>query len=86
MTLYLAQQRWNRFWGSKENNSALSAYLDGQLPQGLEDVPLNPAEAEGDLVELALAWEAWWMERSPELREYLDEAAAIDCAGDGRSG
>jgi 3-oxoacyl-[acyl-carrier-protein] synthase II len=77
VTLYIAQQRWNRFWGSKENNSALSAYLDGQL-KGLEDVPLNPAEAEGDLVELALAWEAWWMERSPELREYLDEAAAID--------
>jgi 3-oxoacyl-[acyl-carrier-protein] synthase II len=77
VTLYIAQQRWNRFWGSKENNSALSAYLDGQL-KGLEDVPLNPADAEGDLAELALAWEAWWMERSPELREYLDDAAAID--------
>ena len=77
--LYLAQQRWNRFWGSRENNSALSAYLDGKL-KGLEDVPLNPAEADGDLdlMELSLAWEAYWMERSPELREYLDEAAAID--------
>jgi 3-oxoacyl-[acyl-carrier-protein] synthase II len=77
VTLHIAQQRWNRFWGSGENNSALGAYLDGKL-KGLEDVPLNPAEAEGDLVELALAWEAYWMERSPELREYLDEAAAID--------
>jgi 3-oxoacyl-(acyl-carrier-protein) synthase len=77
VTLHMAQQRWNRFWGSRENNSALSAYLDGQL-KGLEDVPLNPSEAEGDLVELSLAWEAYWMERSPELREYLDEAAAID--------
>jgi 3-oxoacyl-(acyl-carrier-protein) synthase len=77
VTLYIAQQRWNRFWGSKENNSALGAYLDGQL-KGLEDVPLNPAEAEGDLAELARDWEAYWMERSPELREYLDEAAAID--------
>jgi 3-oxoacyl-[acyl-carrier-protein] synthase II len=77
VTLHMAQQRWNRFWGSRENNSALGAYLDGQL-KGLEDVPLNPADAEGDLVELSLAWEAYWMERSPELREYLDEAAVID--------
>jgi 3-oxoacyl-[acyl-carrier-protein] synthase II len=77
VTLYLAQQRWNRFWGSRENNSALSAYMEGHL-KGLEDVPLNPADAEGDLVELSLAWEAYWMERSPELREYLDEAASID--------
>ena len=77
VTLYLAQQRWNRFWGSRENNSALGAYLDGEL-KGLDDVPLNPADAEGDLVELSLAWEAYWMARSPELREYLDEAAAID--------
>jgi 3-oxoacyl-[acyl-carrier-protein] synthase II len=77
VTLHMAQQRWNRFWGSRENNSALGAYLDGQL-KGLNDVPLNPADAEGDLVELSLAWEAYWMERSPELREYLDEAAAID--------
>jgi 3-oxoacyl-[acyl-carrier-protein] synthase II len=77
VTLHMAQQRWNRFWGSRENNSALGAYLDGQL-KGLDDVPLNPADAEGDLVELSLAWEAYWMERSPELREYLDEAAVID--------
>jgi 3-oxoacyl-[acyl-carrier-protein] synthase II len=77
ITLHIAQQRWNRFWGSRENNSALGAYLDGQL-KGLDDVPLNPADAEGDLVELSLAWEAYWMERSPELREYLDAAAAID--------
>jgi 3-oxoacyl-[acyl-carrier-protein] synthase II len=77
VTLHLAQQRWNRFWGSRENNSALGAYLDGQL-KGLEDVPVNPADAEGDLFELSLVWEAYWMERSPELREYLDTAAAID--------
>ena len=77
VTLYLAQQRWNRFWGSRENNSALTAYLEGER-KGVEDVPLNPADAEGDLVELSLAWEAYWTERSPELREYLDEAARID--------
>jgi 3-oxoacyl-(acyl-carrier-protein) synthase len=77
VTLHLAQQRWNRFWGSRENNSALSAYLAGELKE-LDDVPMNPAEAEGDLLELSLAWEAYWMQRSPELREYLDEAVAID--------
>jgi 3-oxoacyl-[acyl-carrier-protein] synthase II len=77
VALHYAQQRWNRFWGSPENNSALTAYLDGKL-SGLDDVPLNPEQAEGNLVEAALAWEAYWMERSPELRQYLDEAAAID--------
>ena len=77
--LYLAQQRWNRFWGSRENNSALTAYLEGER-KGVEDVPLNPADAEGDLVELSLAWEAYWTERSPELRDYLDEAARIAVA------
>jgi 3-oxoacyl-[acyl-carrier-protein] synthase II len=77
VALHYAQQRWNRFWGSPENNSALAAYLEGKLT-GLDDVPLNPEQAEGNLLEAALAWEAYWMERSPELREYLDEAAAID--------
>jgi 3-oxoacyl-[acyl-carrier-protein] synthase II len=77
VALHYAQQRWNRFWGSPENNSALAAFLDGKLT-GLDDVPLNPEQAEGNLVEAALAWEAYWMARSPELRQYLDEAAAID--------
>lgn len=77
VTLHLAQQRWNRFWGSKENNSALAAYLNGQL-RGVDDAPLNPAEAEGDLLDLSLAWELFWTQHSPELREYLEEAAAID--------
>ncbi len=77
VTLHLAQQRWNRFWGSRENNSALSAYLAGENPEA-ENVPMNPEEAAGDLLELSLAWEAYWMQHSPELREYLDEAAAID--------
>lgn len=77
VTLHMAQQRWNRFWGSRENNSALSAYLAGEYPEA-KDVPMNPEEAEGDLMELSLAWEAYWMQHSPELREFLDEAAAID--------
>jgi 3-oxoacyl-[acyl-carrier-protein] synthase II len=75
--LYQAQQRWNRFWGSKENNRALSAYLAGERKE-LDDVPLDPSEADGDLLERSLEWEAYWMQRSPELREFLDEAAAID--------
>jgi 3-oxoacyl-[acyl-carrier-protein] synthase II len=77
VTLHLAQQRWNRFWGSRENNSALSAYLAGEN-RDATDVPRNPEEAEGDLLELSLAWEAYWTQHSPELREYLAEGAAID--------
>jgi 3-oxoacyl-[acyl-carrier-protein] synthase II len=77
VTLHMAQQRWNRFWGGRENNSALSAYLAGEYSEA-RDVPMNPAEAEGDLLELSLVWEEYWMRHSPELREYLEEAAAID--------
>src|ERR1700749_5149539 len=71
VTLHLAQQRWNRFWGSRENNSALGAYLDGPL-KGLDNVPVHAAADEGELFERSLGWEAYWRERSPELREYLD--------------
>jgi 3-oxoacyl-(acyl-carrier-protein) synthase len=58
--LHEAQRRWDRFWSEPQHNSALRA--SGESP------PPDPdAEA---------AWRSQWMERSPELGEYLAELAA----------
>ena len=62
--LYRAQRRWDRFWSEPERNSALRA--SGELP---------PAGADPDA---EAAWRSLWMERSPELSEYLAELAAIE--------
>lgn len=60
--LFKAQRKWDRFWSEPERNSALRA--SGESPPEGE-------EAED-------AWRHEWMERSPELRVYLAELAAIE--------
>lgn len=75
--LFQAQRRWNRFWAHPDRNSSLKDYLaadDGQpgvpqKPEGAESEARDEAEAE---------WNRYWMERSPELAEYLEELARID--------
>jgi 3-oxoacyl-[acyl-carrier-protein] synthase II len=76
--LFQSQRRWNRFWSQPGRNSALRRFLsDPSECDGL--VPPCPDSFEGDEHEAAEAeWNAYWMERSPELREYLDELAQID--------
>lgn len=79
MTLYRAQRRWNRFWAQPERNSALHAYHDDRRSAAGAAVPPSPEtsplierdEAEDD-------WWAFWAERSPELKRYLDEVRAIE--------
>ncbi len=46
VTLHLAQQRWNRFWGSRENNSALGAYL-ARRAQGAGRCPAESRRVRG---------------------------------------
>jgi 3-oxoacyl-(acyl-carrier-protein) synthase len=76
--LYLAQRRWNRFWAHPDRNSSLKEYLQHSDPKDIA-VPPNPDSFEGDEREPAEAeWNAYWMERSPELAEYLEELAQID--------
>jgi 3-oxoacyl-[acyl-carrier-protein] synthase II len=76
--LYRAQGRWNAFWADPAHNSALAAHqasgepaIEGEPPCA-ESMP--PEQREDALA----AWNAFWMARSPELEEYLAEAAEID--------
>lgn len=64
LELNRAQRRWDRFWSEPERNSALRA--SGELP---------PVDADP---EAEAAWRSLWMERSPELSEYLADLAAIE--------
>lgn len=76
--LFQSQRRWNRFWAQPDRNSKLKAYCAGE---GSEDpaVPSRPDAFTGEEREAAEAeWNACWMERSPELAEYLEELARID--------
>lgn len=78
---YESQNRWNRFWSSPARNSALRDFLELTPDRQKEhvDVPAKPDGAcSEDYIEVERAWNAFWVNRSPELREYLAELAAID--------
>jgi 3-oxoacyl-(acyl-carrier-protein) synthase len=64
---YEAQRRWDAFWAAPANNSELRKNRDGH--------PDAPAQSDAD------AWNRFWMERSPELRDYLAQVADIDGLG-----
>jgi 3-oxoacyl-(acyl-carrier-protein) synthase len=64
---YEAQRRWDAFWAAPQKNSELRENRDAH--------PDAPEQADAD------AWNRFWMERSPELREYLAEMADIDGLG-----
>lgn len=76
--LYESQKRWNAFWADPAHNSALRARLASgdACAEGEPPCPkcLQPEQREEGLV----AWNAFWMARSPELEEYLAAAAEID--------
>lgn len=76
--LFQAQRRWNRFWANPDRNSTLRSFLKNPDADSA-NVPPAPYHLEGDERETAEAdWNAYWMERSPELAEYLRELALID--------
>ncbi len=81
ITLYEAQKRWDRFWSQAERNRTLCAYLSlsKEEQQVQSDVPTPPESvAEEDRDAAQQAWNRYWMERSPQLEEYLVELAAIE--------
>lgn len=72
-----AKRRWNEFWAKPERNSALRAHLDG-TPDGAAPVDPRTLEIGSDeWFDAKLAWDAYWMQKSNALREYLREAAVI---------
>ena len=78
-----AQTRWNRFWSDPERNRALAAYLAGDTRDDHPDCPKNPETVEGaDAQDDAQReWNDYWMRRSPQLAEYLDELREIESEG-----
>lgn len=75
--LYRAQRKWNRFWSAPERNGALRRWLEAREP--LEGLPPEPsAVAESEREEAEEAWWSYWAQRSPELREYLEEQRQIE--------
>ena len=83
--LYVAQRRWNRFWAHPEHNSALRSYLNARPGErgSLDDIPPDPgtSNASADQEDVEALWNQYWMERSPELQQYLEELADIDSLG-----
>jgi 3-oxoacyl-[acyl-carrier-protein] synthase II len=82
VALYQAQGRWDAFWARPENNSALRAFLESGQPgrnnlRAEEIAAVEPThQPHGD--EGTAEWNTFWMARSPELADYLAEAAEID--------
>jgi 3-oxoacyl-(acyl-carrier-protein) synthase len=64
VSLYKSQKRWDAFWAAPERNSELRNNRDAH-----EDAPPESETEE---------WNSFWMERSPELHEYLAELSHID--------
>ncbi len=76
--LYESQRRWNRFWSEPERNGAVRARL-AHPGEGDPDAPPCPDSVCGaDRDAAEQAWNRYWMERSPELQQYLAELALID--------
>lgn len=81
INLYRAQRRWNRFWSHRDRNGLRRAHEAGSNPAelvGLE-IPDCPDDVDEEVKEeIQDIWWRFWSERSPELREYLDEVRAIE--------
>ncbi|MCA8959867.1 MAG: beta-ketoacyl synthase [Planctomycetes bacterium] len=72
------QRRWDRFWSTPQNNSALEEYLadrvapSDDLPPDPETLPVDERDEAED------RWWHYWAARSPQLDEYLTELRAIE--------
>ncbi|MEE8526622.1 MAG: beta-ketoacyl synthase N-terminal-like domain-containing protein, partial [Thermoanaerobaculia bacterium] len=82
LTLYRAQRCWNHFWAAPEHNSVRQHYAARGLPTGdLDGVEVPPApDTAGELEREQVEDEWWrfWAERSPQLREFLDEYRKLE--------
>lgn len=75
-----AQRRWDRFWAQPEKNSAFTKFLRGEDRDLHPDLPVEPSDvSDHDAHEEAEdAWNAYWMRRSPELAQFLEELREIE--------
>ncbi len=84
-----AQRRWNRFWADPQRNADRGAWeradASGRAEMADEwSVPTDPRELPEDSFERETAYAAWddfWMRRSEQLEQYLQEFGEIESHG-----
>jgi 3-oxoacyl-[acyl-carrier-protein] synthase II len=83
-SLARATRIWNRFWGQASHCAARRRYeSERTLPPGAPppgDPSSLPVDSE-DRADALLVWDAYWAERSDELRLFLDRFGAIEQMG-----
>jgi 3-oxoacyl-[acyl-carrier-protein] synthase II len=72
-----ARRRWNEFWAAEERCEPLRRHRDGETDPGAPADPSTFRIGSEDWIDAKIAWEAYWMERSNALQEYLAEARRI---------
>ena len=75
-----AQRIWDRFWAEPDRCEPLRRYLSENEAEDLTAVPSAPDEFDDveEREDAERSWNAYWADRSPDLREYLDEFAEIE--------
>lgn len=79
-SLERATRRWNHFWAQVDRCSARRRYEregQAQVPPPPVDPATLPVDSE-ERFEAAAAWDAYWAERSEELRAHLVRYAEIE--------
>ena len=72
-----AQRRWNEFWAKAERCEPLRRHVAGETDLNAPRDPSQLDTGSEEWIDAKHAWEAYWMERSDALRDYLTEAATI---------
>ena len=72
-----AFNRWNEFWAAPERCSPLRAHLEEERDPHAPPDPSTLEVGSEMWIEAKHDWQRYWAERSDALREYLNEARAI---------
>jgi len=73
----LAIRRWNEFWSAPERCAPLRRHLEGTKDPNAPRDPRELTIGSEEWIEAKYASEAYWMEQSDALQEYLAEAPTI---------
>jgi len=72
-----ARRRWNEFWAAEERCEPLRRHREGEIDQSAPADPATFRIGSEEWIDAKGAWEAYWMERSDALQQYLAEASQI---------
>lgn len=71
------KRKWNAFWASPDRCGALRRHLAGDPDPAAPPDPSTVELGTEEWIEAKGLWDAYWMEKSEALAEYLREAAEI---------